>query len=169
MKKIKFVLAFVLACALGASMLTACGGSNDKAEAKSYDLEAVFQGVVDKQENADNAEELKNICRLTENMDKIQGLFVGIDGIELAQMKYFAPPISGNPCEIMLIEVKNSSDVKAAQDVLQARIDSAINGGACDASAGAVWEKNAKIQTSGNYVAMIVLPDGYTIPENIFE
>lgn len=169
MKNIKVMLALVLAIVLGVSTLAACGSSNNASEAKSYDLDAVFQSVVDKQENADNAEGLKNRCMPTDNMDKIKGLYVGIDGIELAQMKFFAPPISGFACEIMMVEVKDAKDVKAVQDVFQARIDSAINGGACDVEAGAVWENNAKIQTSGNYVAMIVLPDGYTIPENIFE
>ncbi len=131
---------------------------------EGYDLEAVFQGILDKQENPDEL-----IFFPTENPDKIAGLYVGLSDIELSQMKFYAPPITGYGCEVMLVEVKNPDDVKAVQDVFQARIDSAINGGACDASAGAVWEANAQIQTSGNYVAMVVLPDGFTVPENVFE
>ena len=31
------------------------------------------------------------------------------------------------------------------------------------------WQLYARVQSSGNFVCMIVLPEGYTIPENVFE
>ena len=31
------------------------------------------------------------------------------------------------------------------------------------------WQLYAQVQSSGNFVCMIVLPEGYTIPENVFE
>lgn len=181
MKNVKAILALALAGALSVSCLAACGKQGESTTtsateavtteatvAKVYDLADVFKGILDKQ-GADKSEELEQRLRETDNMDKIGGLYVGIGDIDLAQVKLYAPPISGNACEVILVEAKNDADVKAVQDVLQARIDSAINGGACDEEMGAVWKNNSKIYTSGNYVAMVVLPNGYTIPENIFE
>lgn len=138
--------------------------AEETSASESCDLEAVFQGILDKQENSDEL-----VFFPTDNPEKIAGLYVGLSDIDLAQMKFFSPPITGYACEIMLVEVKNAEDVKAVQDVFQARIDAAIDGGACDPEAGAVWEANAQIQVSGNYVAMVVLPDGFTVPENVFE
>ena len=40
--------------------------------------------------------------------------------------------------------------------------------GACDPDVNKIWERNAVVQLKGNYVAMIALPDGYTIPEDVF-
>ena len=53
-------------------------------------------------------------------------------------------------------------------DIFQKRIDmGADNTNYPESAAG--WAKYAKVHKSGNFVCMIVLPEGYVIPENVFE
>jgi hypothetical protein len=78
------------------------------------------------------------------------------------------PPIATHPCEIVLVEVKNDTDVQAVADIFQARIDmGADNTNYPESAAG--WQLYAQVQKSGNFVCMIVLPGNYVIPENVFE
>ena len=58
-------------------------------------------------------------------------------------------------------------DVQAVVDLFQARIDMGASITNYPESA-AGWQKFAQVQKSGNFVCMIVLPEGYVIPENVF-
>ena len=101
------------------------------------------------------------------NSDLIASFYPGLDGIELNQQAFYMPPIVTHPCEIVLVEVKNSEDVQKVVEIFQARIDL----GAADKSyleSAAGWQQYAEVQQSGNFVCMIVLPEGYVIPENVF-
>ncbi|MBR5489939.1 MAG: hypothetical protein IKV79_01575, partial [Oscillospiraceae bacterium] len=57
--------------------------------------------------------------------------------------------------------------VDAVADIFQARIDLGSDNDTYPESAEG-WMKYAQVQKSGNFVCMIVLPEGYTIPENVF-
>ena len=98
----------------------------------------------------------------------IESLYPGITEIDLAQQAFYMPPIITAPCEIVLVEVMDSADVEQVVDIFQARIDDGADDTAYpDSAAG--WQKNGQVQQSGNFVCMIVLPDGYVIPENVFD
>ena len=101
------------------------------------------------------------------NPDLIASFYPGLEAIELSQQAFYMPPIATHPCEIVLVEVKNSSDVDAVADIFQARIDLGSDNDTYPESAEG-WMKYAQVQKSGNFVCMIVLPEGYTIPENVF-
>ena len=76
-------------------------------------------------------------------------------------------PIATHPCEIVLVEVKRTEDVQAVADIFQTRIDiGSDNTNYPESAAG--WKLYAQVQQSGNFVCMIVLPEGYVIPENVF-
>ena len=65
------------------------------------------------------------------------------------------------------MEVTNKSDVDAVKEIFQARIDR----GALDTTYpenAEPWATRAQVQVEGRYVCMIVLPEGYIIPENVF-
>ena len=65
---------------------------------------------------------------------------------------------------LYLIEMK----IGGLADIFQARIDmGADNTNYPESAAG--WQLYAQVQKSGNFVCMIVLPEGYVIPENVFE
>ena len=74
--------------------------------------------------------------------------------------------MTGYACEILLVEVAED-DVDAAKAILQDRIDSGANDTGYPENA-VLWQNNAQIQTQGNCLCMIALPDGCTIPENVF-
>lgn len=127
-------------------------------------LSTFYQAILDAQPA--DAEPL--ILFEENNPDLIGSFYPGLDGIELSQQVFYMPPIVTHPCEIVLVEVKNEADVQKVVDVFQARIDR----GADDTSyleSAAGWAKFAQVHKSGNFVCMIVLPEGYVIPENVFE
>ena len=78
------------------------------------------------------------------------------------------PPIATHPCEIVLVEVTDAENVQAVVDIFQSRIDLGADNTTYPESA-AGWQSYARTQHSGNFVCMIVLPEGYIIPENIFD
>ena len=98
----------------------------------------------------------------------INSFYPGLDGIELSQQVFYMPPIATHPCEIVLVEVKDAANVQAVVDIFQARIDLGADNTTYPESA-AGWQLYAQVQCSGNYVCMIVLPEGYVIPENVFD
>ena len=160
----KKVLALLLVC----FMLTSLCGCNsekneDSAPAPGTALANFYQAVIDAQPA--DAEEL--ILFEEYNPDLIASFYPGLDQIELSQQAFYMPPIATHPCEIVLVEVKNSEDVQAVADIFQARIDKGSDNGNYPESAEG-WKLYAQVQKSGNFVCMIVLPGGHVIPENVF-
>jgi hypothetical protein len=143
--------------------LCGCGSVEKNAPAAGTPLHTFYEAILDAQPA--DAEEL--ILFEESNPDLIESFYPGLGSIELNQQAYYMPPIATHPCEIMLVEVKNEADVQAAADIFQARIDMGSDNTDYPESA-AGWQLYAQVQKSGNFVCMIVLPEGYVIPENIF-
>ena len=159
----KKIISLLLAAACLTAVLTACGKTADKAP-ENLDLEAVYQAILAAQP-ADQDE----LVMWPETMDEtsyIANVYVGLPDVAMKQSVCYAAPVSGWATEVVLVEVEDSADVKTVQDIFQARIDLAKDDTSYPETAAA-WQ-NAVIQTAGNYVGMIVLPDGYTIPEDVF-
>lgn len=133
-------------------------------EVKDLNLEEVYQAIMKLQ--ADKGLEAP-VMFSESNPDLINGLYVGLGDIELKQEVIYMPPVTGAAHEIALVEVAKSEDIDKVKDVFKARIDMSSEGG-CDPETGEIWKSRAQIQTAGNYVAMIVLPSEYEIPENVF-
>ena len=98
----------------------------------------------------------------------IASFYPGLEAVELSQQAFYMPPIATHPCEIVLVEVKDAANVQAVVDIFQARIDLGADNTTYPESA-AGWRANAQVQCSGNFVCMIVLPEGYVVPENVFD
>ena len=98
----------------------------------------------------------------------IDSFYPGLEEIELNQQVFYMPPIATHPCEIVLVEVADAADVQAVTDIFRARIELGADNTTYPESA-AGWQNYAQVQQSGNFVCMIVLPQGYVIPENVFE
>ena len=160
MKKIFALLLVVLIAA------TVCGCGNEKEEgpAPGTALSTFYQAIMDAQPA--DVEEL--VFFEESNPDLIASFYPGLEGIALSQQTFYMPPIATYPCEIVLAEVKNEKDVQAVAEIFQARIDLGADETNYPESA-AGWKLYAQVQTSGNFVCMIVLPEGYLIPENVFE
>ena len=164
----KRLFSILTLCALTLA-LTACGGGNGAssggassgAAGGDISFDAVYQGILDAQENTDEL-----ILFPEEGADAIESLYPGLTALNPARVRLYLPPVTGYACEILLVEVAEG-DVDAAKAILQDRIDSGANDTGYPENA-VLWQNNAQIQTQGNCLCMIALPDGCTIPENVF-
>ncbi|MGN0967882.1 MAG: DUF4358 domain-containing protein [Oscillospiraceae bacterium] len=186
----KRICCIVTAAAVLLFLLTACGGEqserkdpvgqssqpvqSEQPEANTppedavqqhLALEDVYQAILDAQ-TGNGQEEL--VLFPESNPDALNSYYPGLADIELAQQLYYTPPVYGHACEILLVEVARKDDVQAVKDIFQARIDQAASDTAYPENAEP-WARNAQVQADGCYVCMIVLPDGFTIPENVFD
>ena len=153
----------LLSLVLIVAMLAGCGGDTNKGPAPGTELAVFYQAVLDMQPA--DAEEL--IFFEESNPDLIASFYPGLESIALNQQAFYMPPIATHPCEIVLVEVADAGDVQAVADIFQARIDlGADNTNYPESAEG--WQLYAQVQKSGNFVCMIVLPEGYVIPENVF-
>lgn len=143
--------------------LWGCSGEKEESPAPGTDLSIFYQAIMDAQPA--DAEEL--ILFEEFNPDLIASFYPGLESIALNQQAFYMPPIATHPCEIVLVEVTNSADVQAVADIFQARIDlGSDNSNYPESAAG--WKQFAQVQQRGNFVCMIVLPEGHVIPENVF-
>ena len=144
--------------------LCGCAGETSKGPEPGTALSTFYQAVLDAQPA--DAEPL--ILFEESNPALIGSFYPGLDAIGLNQPAYYMPPIATHPCEIVLVEVKNDADVEKVADIFQARIDMGADNTTYPESA-AGWALYAKVHKSGKFVCMIVLPEGYIVPENVFE
>ena len=145
-------------------VVAVCGcGGKDTGPEPGIPLDTFYQAIL-----AAQPEDMEELVLFEEsNPDLIASFYPGLERIELNQQAFYMPPIVTHPCEIVMVEVKNSQDTQAVADLFQARIDlGADNTSYPESAAG--WKMYAQVQCSGNYVCMIVLPEGYVIPENVF-
>lgn len=164
----KRLLSILALCAL-ALALTACGGGNNASSGGAssaggeVSFDAVYQGILDAQKDS-GQEEL--IFFPEEGADAIESLYPGLSALNPSRVQLYLPPVTGYACEILLVEV-TEGDVDAAKAILQDRIDSGAGDTGYPENA-VLWQNNAQIQVQGNCLCLIALPDGYTIPENVF-
>ena len=159
MKKL-IALVLALVCALG---LVGCSKKNIGPEAGTP-LSTFYQAVIDAQ--PEGTEELIFFEESDPNL--ISSFYPGLLDVELNQQAFYMPPIAATPCEIVLVEVKDANDVQTVADIFRARINNGADDTAYPENA-AGWANNAEVHQSGNFVGMIVLPDGHLIPENVFD
>ena len=166
---IKRIIAAVLAAA-ALLTFTACGKDKETAAdtavtAPVRDLEETYQSLLAMQADTGLS---APVMFAEDSTDVIEQLYSGLSQIKLTQRVAYMSPVTSYACEVLLVEAADPADVPAITDIFNARINiGAVGSG--DAESRDVWSRNAKVQTSGSCVAMIVLPDGYIIPENIFE
>ena len=85
--------------------------------------------------------------------------YPGLSDIATEQCLVYAPMFSLSAAESVLIQVSDAADVDAVKDLLQARVDAQVNGGAFYPMAVEAWENNSRIVSNGNYIMMIVSED----------
>ena len=157
----KKLIPFVLSLAMIVSL---CGcAAKDKGPEPGTPVNSFYEAVLAAQ--PEGAEDL--IFFEESNPDLINSFYPGLESIELNQQAFYMPPIATHPCEIVLVEVTDAENVQAVVDIFQARIDLGSDETDYPESA-AGWKLYAQVQRSGNFVCMIVLPEGHVIPENVF-
>ena len=160
MKKIFALLLIMLIL----TSLGGCGGEKAESPVPGTALSTFYQVVLEAQ--PEGAEEL--IFFEESNPDLIASFYPGLEKIDLAQQAFYMPPIATHPCEIVLAEAKNIADAQAVAEIFRARIELGSDNSNYPESAEG-WKLYAQVQQSGNFVCMIVLPEGYVIPENVFQ
>ena len=88
-----------------------------------------------------------------------EGVYPGLFDIDTQQCLPYINMMTMNTSEIVLVEVTDSGDVDAVKEILQARVDAQVEGGAWYPSAIDVWQNNSRIVSNGSYVMLIVHPD----------
>ena len=159
----------VLLASLLVLSLTACGGKSDDSAGSdsapaNLNLEDVYQSLLDQQPK--DADELVMLSE--SSPDILDGFYPGLSDLELKQQVFYAAPVTGFATEVMLVEVADSKDLDTVKEIFTQRIADASDESGCYPETAEIWASRAVVQTSGNYAAMIVLPDGYTIPDNVF-
>ncbi len=91
-----------------------------------------------------------------EDDEMLEGYYPGLKDIACKQRVVAMAAISAVAAEVALIEVENASDVDAVKTILQARIDSQVNGGAFYPAQVEAWQNQAKIVVRDNFVCLFV-------------
>ena len=156
----RFISLMLLAVVL--LTMAACSGESGPQVPTGLVLEDVYQSILNAQTST---EELVMFPESDPGL--IESYYPGIGEVELVQQVIYFPPVLGFVSEVVLVEVANPDDAQVVADIFRARIEK----GAADVTypeVAAYWKTCAQVQTAGNYVAMIALPENYTIPENVF-
>ena len=166
MKKI-FLTMFV--CVLLLLLLVGCNNNTNEVkneERKEFvvNLDKLYDAII-----AEQPEEKKEELILFKetNEELINSYYVGLSDIELSEKSIYMHPI-GFASEIALVKVNDISDIEKVKNVFESRIQLGINSTMCDSESQDIWERRAEIQVKDKYVCLIVFPDGYNIPEDIF-
>ena len=176
----------LLSALLAMSMLislTACGGNNSSSDSASqnstttqsttakaerpedydgnwYDVNELYQAIL-----AEQPEDMEPLQMFDEsqNKDLIKNYYPNFYNCDYEQILYYAPPVAGYPCEIMIVQTKTEREADYIEDEFVDRIGI----GAADETYpenAEGWVFRAEVQRDGNFVVMIVLPEGYEIP-----
>ena len=177
----KRILALTLSAAMLLALLCACGGGTENNN-KNVDLAAFYQGLTEKYAVCETPEQAypddmvnddsyfepgtemeQRQQWLKEQRDFLQqaamGNYPGLSDISAEQCLVYAPMFSLSAAESVLIQVSNSSDVDKVKNILQARIDAQVDGGAFYPMAVEAWQNNARIVSNGNYIMLVVSDD----------
>lgn len=147
------------------TVLSFLGCSKKEEETKELNLDEVYQSILDLQADT-GMEEL--IMFPETNEEYLEQLYPGFSSIERKQTVAYLAPVTGFATEIVLVEVCNKDDVAAMKDIFQTRIETNASDTTYPETA-IYWANHGQVHTYGNYVCMIVLPEGYHIPENVFK
>lgn len=157
----------MLLTALLVLSLTACGtekadqeppaGGDEGAQTQSVDLKAAAEEAIATIASDDV------VLFPEENPEAIESLYPGLTAVETKQLVVYLPPVMGNACEIVMVEVANAADAETVQGILQSRVDTAANDTTYPENAEG-WKNNAVITVNGNYVVLAAMPDGITLP-----
>ena len=118
--------------------------------AGTVDLNAFYLSLMDTY--GENFPATMNVC---ESVEMLDGFYPGLSAIDTKQMMIYQPMMGAVVCEIALVEVADSADVDAVKAMMQARIDTQVDGGAWYPESIEGWKSNSRIVVNGNCVMMI--------------
>ena len=177
----KRIFALSLSAALLLALLCACGGSGGQNQ-KQVDLADFYLGLTEKYAVCETPEQAYPDDMVNDDsyfepgtdMEQRQewlreqreflrnaalGNYPGLSDIATEQCLMYAPMFSLSAAESVLVQVSDAADVEAVKNILQARIDAQVQGGAFYPMAVEAWENNSRIVSNGSYVMLVVSED----------
>ena len=85
--------------------------------------------------------------------------YPGLSDIATEQCLVYAPMFSLSAAESVLVQVSDAADADAVKDILQARVDAQVSGGAFYPMAVEAWQNNSRIVSNGSYIMLVVSED----------
>lgn len=132
------------------------------APGSDVDLQAVYDKIMAAQENPGD------IIMFPESSDHIiNSFYSGLTDLDIKQMVLYMPPVTGNACEILLVEASDSENADKAEAIMKAR----VKVGADDTTypeVAEVWQTHAMVERSGDLLCMIALPMSCNVPDDVF-
>lgn len=151
----KRIFALLLVLAMSLTLLAGCGSKSSADDQQgtvfSVDLSKFYEDMMAA------AQESPFMSALEGEM--LDNAYPGLSDIKTKQLVSYAPAISAVAMEFTFVEVTDSADVKAVQDILQARIDAQVDGGAWYPETIDTWANFSEIVTIDNYVCLFVCTD----------
>ena len=126
------------------------------------DLQAIYDKIIAAQDNPDDM-----IMVPETSEDYYNGIYSGLLELDLKQTLFYLPPVTGNACEILLVEAADSENADKVEEIMKARVKT----GADDTTypeVAEVWQTHAMVERSGNLLCMIALPMSCTVPDDVF-
>ena len=144
----KKILSLGLALALTVSLLASCsnGGGQKTAD---VNLEEFYQTIFTDPENTPAMMPLEG--------EMLESFYPGLAEVELKQQVAYMPMITAVACEIVMVECANATDVDTVKEIFQARVDSQVENQFNYPAVIEAWEKEAKVVSNGNYVALFLI------------
>lgn len=138
----------ILLCAILLPALAVCGGGGGNNGQAAPDLNKYYEDFMATL-GADNTPAMMDV-----ETDMIPQVYPGLENYTSKQVVAKMAAITAVPFEFVLLELESEADAQAAASILQARVDSQVNGGAFYPETTAAWEK-AQVITHGNVAALI--------------
>jgi len=89
--------------------------------------------------------------------DALNAFYAGLTDITTNQRVAYMPMMTAVPCEIVMVECANAADVEAVKTIFQARIETMVSDHMNYPMVIEAWEKEAKVVSNGNFVALFVI------------
>lgn len=89
--------------------------------------------------------------------DALDAFYAGLNAISLKQKVAYMPMMTAVPCEIVMVECANAADVEAVKTIFKARISAQVDNHFNYPMVIEAWEREAKVVSNGNYVALLVI------------
>jgi len=113
------------------------------------DLAAFFETIFT---DPDNAPALVPM-----EVDALDAFYAGLTAIQTNQRVAYMPMMTAVPCEIVMVECANAADVESVKAIFKTRIDTMVNDHFNYPMVIEAWEKEAKVVSNGNFVALFVV------------
>ncbi len=113
------------------------------------DLAAFYETIFTDPENAPALVPMEN--------DALDAFYSGLTSLSLSQKVAYMPMMTAVPCEIVMVECANAADVETVKGIFNARITAQVNNQFNYPLVIEAWEKEAKVVSNGNFVALFVV------------